>query len=594
MDRRGALAQRPRATARPRGEDLGDHGQRHLLRPVGADVEPDGPIHPPFLYLRLGGEGAEDALGALARPEHPDVRRGRLEERPYVRQIVREVVGHDHGVARGVERQHSGEPLAGALQQLRGGGEALAGEKARSPVHHHDPEPHVGREASERPGVISRAEDHELGRRLEHIDEHPMASELVDPRLVAAQQLARLGRRAGIQVLGAEIAVGAVARNDEPFPLPRTFRTDREWRALVEQRPLPRPRLPHRLEQHVHLPLTSHPQVPRLNLVGARAVATELGPAGADDLERDLAHVLLEAAAAHIAGRRPLLGHGQLGAFVTVRRAPHPHYGGERGALPLTQDEGEEVQHFSGLVPVFHELACNLPRQTPSLLAVGPRVPSPLLSRTKEERRHSVKHLAWLLIFAALPAALVTTRRGPEDESVFVHGLQADQHESLLYVWTSDADQKDPDFLTVIDVDPKSPGYGKVIETAPTGSTANEAHHFGYTVNADRIFAGGLFSNRLFIYDVAADPKHPKLIKTVPDLAASTGYSGPHTLYAVPGGLVKLDNDGTFLQALPAPDYMYDVGIKPELNLIVTSSWAHPHAVKAGNTPMDQVGDVVV
>jgi len=39
---------------------------------------------------------------------------------------------------------------------------------------------------------------------------------------------------------------------------------------------------------------------------------------------------------------------------------------------------------------------------------------------------------------------------------------------------------------------------------------------------------------------------------------------------------------------------MYDVGIKPELNLIVTSSWAHPHAVKAGNTPMDQVGDEVV
>src|SRR2546427_12176025 len=61
-----------------------------------------------------------------------------------------------------------------------------------------------------------------------------------------------------------------------------------------------------------------------------------------------------------------------------------------------------------------------------------------------------------------------------------------------------------------------------------------------------------------------------------------------------PGALVKRDNDGNFLQPLPAPDYMYDVGIKPELNLIVTSSWAHPHAVKAGNTPMDQVGDEVV
>ncbi|HYT04054.1 MAG TPA: selenium-binding protein SBP56-related protein [Gemmatimonadales bacterium] len=221
-----------------------------------------------------------------------------------------------------------------------------------------------------------------------------------------------------------------------------------------------------------------------------------------------------------------------------------------------------------------------------------------------------MKHYASLLILAALPAALVTARRGPEDESVFVRGLRADQHESVLYVWTSDADQKDPDFLTVIDADPKSPSYGKVIATAPTSSRANEAHHFGYTANADRIFAGGLFSNRLFIYDVGADPKHPKLIKTVPDLAATTGYSGPHTFYAVPGGvmiamlgakdggapgaLVKLDNDGNFLQALPAPNYMYDVGVKPELNLIVTSSWAHPHAVKAGNTPMDQVGDEVV
>ncbi|HVH09826.1 MAG TPA: selenium-binding protein SBP56-related protein [Gemmatimonadales bacterium] len=217
-----------------------------------------------------------------------------------------------------------------------------------------------------------------------------------------------------------------------------------------------------------------------------------------------------------------------------------------------------------------------------------------------------------LLLSAVLPVALIPSplARGPEDESVFVRGLPPGQHESVLYVWTSDADQNDPDFLTVIDANPKSPTYAKVIATVSAGSAANEAHHFGYTVNADRIFAGGLFSNRLFIYDVATDPKHPKLIKTIPDLAATTGYAGPHTFYAVPGGvliamlgakdgggpgaLVKLDDDGNFLQALPAPDYMYDVGVKPELNLIVTSSWAHPHAVMVGNTPMEQVGDQVV
>jgi selenium-binding protein 1 len=222
----------------------------------------------------------------------------------------------------------------------------------------------------------------------------------------------------------------------------------------------------------------------------------------------------------------------------------------------------------------------------------------------------TVNRTATLLLLAALPVGLLTARRGPEDESVFVRGLRPDPHESVLYVWTSDADQNDPDFLAVIDANPTSSTYGTIIATAPTSAPANVAHHFGYTVNADRIFAGGLFSNRLFIYDVATDPKHPKLVKTVPDLAASTGFSGPHTFYAVPGGvmiamlgakdggapgaLVQLDNDGNFVKALPAPKYMYDVGIKPELNLILTSSWAHPHAVKAGNTPMDQVGDEVV
>src|SRR5207247_6525156 len=191
------------------------------------------------------------------------------------------------------------------------------------------------------------------------------------------------------------------------------------------------------------------------------------------------------------------------------------------------------------------------------------------------------------LLFSALVPLLAWAGArfsGPEDESVFVTALRAGQQQSLPYVCTSDADAHDPDFLSVIDADPKSPSYAKVIATAPTGSTVdNEAHHFGYTVNTDRIFAGGLVSNRLFIYDVKADPRHPRLIKTIPDLGQLTGYSGPHTHYAVPGGvliamlgskdgvgpgaLVKLDDDGKFVQALPAPNrpdapgYMYDGGV---------------------------------
>jgi len=223
---------------------------------------------------------------------------------------------------------------------------------------------------------------------------------------------------------------------------------------------------------------------------------------------------------------------------------------------------------------------------------------------------------ATLLLLFTLPAWLGPAPAGPEDESVFVKNLRPDQHESLLYVWTSDADAKQPDFLTVVDADPKSPGYGKILTTVPTGSTVdNEAHHLGYTVNADRIFAGGLVSNRLFIYDVKADPKHPALIKTIPDLGALSGYSGPHTYYAVPGGvmiamlgskdgtgpgaLVRLDEQGNFVSALPAPNrpddpgYMYDVGVKPELNRMVTSSWTHPHHFRGNPIAPENVGDAV-
>ncbi len=224
---------------------------------------------------------------------------------------------------------------------------------------------------------------------------------------------------------------------------------------------------------------------------------------------------------------------------------------------------------------------------------------------------------ATLLLLCTLPAWIGPATSGPEDESVFVKNLRPDQRESLLYVWTSDADAKQPDFLTVVDADPKSPGYGKILTTVPTGSTVdNEAHHFGYTVNADRIFAGGLVSNRLFIYDVKTDPRHPTVIKTIPDLGAISGYSGPHTYYAVPGGvmiamlgskdgtgpgaLVRLDEQGNFVSALPAPNrpddpgYMYDVGVKPELNRMVTSSWTHPHHFRGNPIAPENVGDAVV
>jgi selenium-binding protein 1 len=219
-----------------------------------------------------------------------------------------------------------------------------------------------------------------------------------------------------------------------------------------------------------------------------------------------------------------------------------------------------------------------------------------------------------LVLLGALPAAIAAGPSFAPDESVFVKNLKPGQREKLLYVWTRDGDHKESDFLAVLDADPKSPSYGKVIATAPTGSPANEAHHFGYTAKADRIFGAGMFTNKLFIYDVERDPRKPRLISTV-DLDP-TGYSGPHTMYAVPegvliamlgavggggpGALILLDNNGKFKKAWPVvrpdgqPGYMYDVGVKPEMNRMITSSWAHPGHIKAGDHPQHSGKEVVV
>ena len=164
--------------------------------------------------------------------------------------------------------------------------------------------------------------------------------------------------------------------------------------------------------------------------------------------------------------------------------------------------------------------------------------------------------------------------------------------EKYLYIWSVDADAKDNDFLAVIDVNLASPTYGKILTTIDVGSKGNEPHHFGFTDDRTRIWAGTLFSNKIFIFDVASDPARPKIVKVLDDLGKTTGMMGPHTHYALPGrmlisflskadgglpgGMAEFTNDGQFIRAIPNPDsapYAYDLAVKPDLNLMVTSSF---------------------
>jgi hypothetical protein len=173
-----------------------------------------------------------------------------------------------------------------------------------------------------------------------------------------------------------------------------------------------------------------------------------------------------------------------------------------------------------------------------------------------------------------------------------------------------------PDFLAVIDADPASPDYGKVVNTVTASPLIeNEPHHMQYIWHkGDRVFAGGLYTDTTYVFDVSNLPEvrlvgvnmpTDTLCGSVPDaywtLSDGTAYGtymgGPDLpgpcLYSngemrtgngfagTPGSLVRIDANGKTLSevpaALPTPE---DPVRCPGLPLIHTPSCANPHGIQ--------------
>jgi selenium-binding protein 1 len=212
----------------------------------------------------------------------------------------------------------------------------------------------------------------------------------------------------------------------------------------------------------------------------------------------------------------------------------------------------------------------------------------------------------FLRMLAALSFAvtLVVSVAGETCMSPFVKRL--DRPEKFLYVYCVDADAKDNDFMAVVDVAKGSKTYGKIIHQLDLGSKGNETHHFGYTDDRTHIWGMSLFSNRVFLIDVASDPAKPKLVKTIENMGAEAKLASPHTPYALPGrmmlsflsaadgglpaGMAIYRNDGGFVEKLAMPadaPYGYDIAIKPDLNRMVTSGFTYFNNYKNPLAKMD-------
>jgi len=217
------------------------------------------------------------------------------------------------------------------------------------------------------------------------------------------------------------------------------------------------------------------------------------------------------------------------------------------------------------------------------------------------------KPLAVLAPFVA--ASVLATNPVMADETCMSpYMVKIVGQEDFVYVWTLGVEGlgDGQDKMVTVDVNPKSEHYGKVINSESVGGR-NEAHHSGFTDDRKYLWAGGLDSNKIFIFDVHTDPAKATLVQTIDDFVSkSGGVVGPHTTYALPGrmivtglsnnqdhggrtAMVEYTNSGEYIDTywMPTDDnlqgavkegqfadgYGYDVRALPSKNVMLTSSF---------------------
>ena len=209
----------------------------------------------------------------------------------------------------------------------------------------------------------------------------------------------------------------------------------------------------------------------------------------------------------------------------------------------------------------------------------------------------------WLVAIVALGpvAGALTPAYGDETcNSPYMSRLIKGQ-EHYLHVWTlgvkgmGDGSDK----LVTVDVEPGSKTFGKVIHSVSVGGRG-EAHHMGFTDDRKHLWAGRLDDNQIFVFDVGSNPSKPKLVNTIKNFESKSGFVGPHTFYAMPGrmmvqglsngkdhggatGIAVYNNKGGFVSGYQMPKgikeigggdgYGYDIGINPQKNAMLTSSF---------------------
>ena len=211
-------------------------------------------------------------------------------------------------------------------------------------------------------------------------------------------------------------------------------------------------------------------------------------------------------------------------------------------------------------------------------------------------------------IFAGLAGLVIATQATADETCQSPYMAKIVGQEDYVYVWTLGVEGvgDGQDKLVTISVNPQAENYGKVINSVSVGGR-HEAHHSGLSDDRRYLWAGGLDTSKIFIFDVHSNPAKPFLHKTITSFVAdSGGVVGPHTFYALPGrmmitglsnqedhsgrtAMVEYTNAGKYVKTYWMPTaenlqgaqktgqfadgYGYDVRTLPRRNIMVTSSF---------------------
>jgi selenium-binding protein 1 len=203
----------------------------------------------------------------------------------------------------------------------------------------------------------------------------------------------------------------------------------------------------------------------------------------------------------------------------------------------------------------------------------------------------------WVLIFVCFLAGVLP---GLSAEKAAAAAVESQPR--YLYVWAGHDGRTQSDALLVVDIDPSSATYSKVIYTVPVGSVGNEPHHIGLSSDGSTVVAGGLLSGRVFFFDLNADAARPQLVKIFNSQAVGLGVAdevkplpgrgvlvsmmGDHHA-ASPGGMVLFDDKGELVARgdLAPPDSdinVHDFDTNPDANLLITTDFLIPHTLIEG------------